>query len=668
MLVNICVLVAFGIFFVALLKAFRHRHTVSSRITILLAGICFSSCFLFFPCYWELSHVALQAEGLSYPPGFRAVAYTLYYSLKAISGGQEIDVVETMVLSSAPWVVRWIYFALNYVFLVAAPLLTSSLVISLIGDLADQFRCWVYTRRKYHVFSELNHHTLALAERIREKYPKEMLVFCNTKQAEKEQLACVRTMGAVALYASCAAAKLRFRNKQIQFYLVCSDEDMNLRQAEELICKYRDKPQGNYIINAFAESGSGIQMVENMERGNVGVRFLDATALLCSNLLLKYPLHRLPQGCDTISVMIVGCDKMGMRMLKTISWCGVMDGCRLKIRVYDKDAAFLREKLAAQCPELMENCDVSFVAVDARTTDLQKRVFDSREGSPDATYIVMAMGDDELNMEVAERLSRLFRHHNRYDRMPWILTRIRNSTKSAVYREQENPYLRKRRICPFGGVEDIFAEGILHHTYLDNLAFAVDLSYNRLLPEQDPLGMTDRELRTYFSCEPVRSARSRFLQSEYNRRSSTAAALHILVKLRGCGVLPGAQNIPTADTIRSFRMLLAENPDLLNALARNEHQRWNRFMRSEGYVRATWEDLLSFYPVLEKKNNQDILSKRHLCLVEWEELDALNELYLSLDPPVKKNFKQNDFNLIRDIPGILGLANRMEALLPEDFT
>ena len=227
--------------------------------------------------------------------------------------------------------------------------------------------------------------------------------------------------------------------------------------------------------------------------------------------------------------------------------------------------------------------------------------------------------------------------------------------------------MKQRRIYPFGGVDDIFSDGILHHSYLENLAFAADLCYSGLLPEKDPTSMTAQELRAYFASDAVRAARNRFLQSEYSRRSSMAAALHILAKLYSCGILSAAQTIPTPETARSFRNTLSEHPELLDALARNEHLRWNQFMRSEGYVQATWEDLLHFYPVLEKKNNQDALSKRHLCLVDWEQLDDINQRYLSLDPPVKKDFKKSDYDLILGIPDILLLAERMKDLAPEDL-
>lgn len=629
-----------------------------------VVGICISSFFLFLPRYWQTS----TAGNSAYPyPSLRSLAYTLYYSLKAVSGGQEIDVLETIEPGSLSPLFQLVYFVLNYGYFLAAPLLTSGLILSMIGDLADQFRCRIGRGRKYYVFSELNGNTMNLAEKIRAKQPKGMLVFCGTKNADKDLLSRAKTMGAAVLYAPCVGAKLSSGWKSLQFYLLSADEDVNLRCAEDLIRKYKNKSNRPLVINAFAESGTGIQMVESMDKENIGVRFIDGTALLCSELLLRHPLNRLPADRKTISLVIIGCDKLGMRMLKTAAWCGQAEGLALKLRVYDRNAETLKKRLQAQCPELMDHCDLDFVTVDARTAELETAVIDPGKGSPEATCIVMAMGDDELNIAVAERMFRLFRHHNRYGWNPLILARIRNANKSEVYKEQENPYLKARNISPFGGVEEVFADSTLFHSYLENLSFAVELCYCGLLPEKDPATMTVRELREYWRSDAVRVARSQFLQSEYNRRSSMAAALHIPVKLRSVGLMPEEETIPSPETACRFCNALKQDPGLLEKLARNEHARWNQFMRSEGYVRADWEDLQCFYPALEKKNNQDALGKRHLCLVDWEQLGEVNRQYLTLEPPVRKDFKKSDYEIVRRIPDIILLAKRMEETEPEDL-
>ena len=159
--IALCFGMATVILGVALVNAFRRRRPFSQIVSILLAGICFSSFFLFLPCYWQLS------EGeLPYRVG-KSVTYTLYYGLKAITGGQQLGEMEKAIFgSSFSAAFRWLYITLNYIYFVAAPLLTSTLILSLIGDLWDQFRCRFLCPGNYHVFSELNANALQLAEKL----------------------------------------------------------------------------------------------------------------------------------------------------------------------------------------------------------------------------------------------------------------------------------------------------------------------------------------------------------------------------------------------------------------------------------------------------------------------------------------------------------------------
>ena len=660
MLTRICILTALGIALAAIGVSCQNRHVFRKRITIILAGILFSSLFLFFPSY-------LKDSCCKTYPILRAAAHTLCNALKALSGSQDMGVIGKFELESdAHWGYTMIYYVLNYIYLVAAPLLTSGLIISFVGDLTDRLRCRFLLGRKCLVFSELNSVSLSLAESHQEKYPRDRLIFCNTKGADENLIPQARALGAVLLYASCTEAKLPLWRKTLLFYLISQNEDENLCCATALILKYKDKNTGTVVINAFAESGTGIETIESMDKGGVGVRFVDVTTLLCSHLLIQHPLNRLPVQQNTISLAIIGCGKTGMRMLKTAVWCGQTEGHKLKIRVYDKEADLLDKKLQAQCPQLKQHCDIAFVVADARAIDLEDQLLKADKGSPDATSIVLATGDDELNISAAERIFRRYRHQNNYGWTPQILVRIRDERKADLYHNLDAPYLEQRRIYSFGSLKDVFREGTLYHSHLENLAFAVHLCYSDLLPDADLTTKRKREQKAYFASDKIKNARSKFLQSDYFRRSSMAAALHIPVKLRSCGILNEDQNIPDAGSAERFRTLLAENPEKLGELSEGEHLRWNQFMRSEGYVRAEWVDLQCFYPTLKKSDNKDYLSKRHLCLTEWDQLDGLYKQYLTLGPENPKNFEENDRKLVSKIPEIILLAECMADIDPDD--
>ncbi len=660
MFAEVCISLALIALAVFVFFAVRTRRTSSNRFSLLLVGIFVSSFLMFLPVYWEASQQVLESiphpQGAWYPK-LRTLVYSLVYGLKAVGGGQEMSLLEQQDIS-VPFL-RFMYTVLNLTFYVAAPVMTSGLVLSLVGDVWDRIRYRLHFRGNFHIFSGPNSISINMAKQIRKKDPKAVVVFCQCKGIDKKYLEQLRLLGGLCLYAPCETLKLPFGKKNLELYLVDADEDNNLRGAERLIVKHRREEKCRITLNVQVTSGTGIQVVESMDKGSLGVRFFDGTALLCSNLLLRHPLYDLPADRDTISVAVIGCGRTGVRMAKSVAWCGQMDGKKLKLRIYDKDAAAIEQQFLAQCPELKASCDIGFCQVDMATADFEKQLMDPETGSRDATYCVVALGDDEENMEAAERIFRLYRSRNGYDFTPTILARVRGTTKTEIYSGHENAYLRDRGIHTFGGVEEALAGDTLFHSSLEWLSFAVDLCYWGLLPEKDPTDMTNRELKAYLAEENVAMCRKAFLHSEYARRSSMAVALHIPVKLHSCGILPAEEYLPSDETARNFRKALEADPTLAERLARNEHQRWNSFMRSEGYRSASWEELKAFYPQVQ--NNQDPLSKRHLCITDWENLDALNEKYLALNPPKRKDFKKSDFDLIRGIPKIVMLANRLEA-------
>ena len=660
MFAEVCISLALIALVVFVFFAVRTRRTSSNRFSLLLVGIFVSSFLMFLPVYWEASQQVLESiphpQGAWYPK-LRTLVYSLVYGLKAVGGGQEMSLLEQQDIS-VPFL-RFMYTVLNLTFYVAAPVMTSGLVLSLVGDVWDRIRYRLHFRGNFHIFSGPNSISINMAKQIRKKDPKAVVVFCQCKSIDKKYLEQLRLLGGLCLYAPCETLKLPFGKKKLELYLVDADEDNNLRGAERLIVKHRREEKCRITLNAQVTSGTGIQVVESMDKGSLGVRFFDGTALLCSNLLLRHPLYDLPAARDTISVAVIGCGRTGVRMAKSVAWCGQMDGKKLKLRIYDKDAAAIEQQFLAQCPELKASCDIGFCQVDMATADFEKQLMDPETGSRDATYCIVALGDDEENMETAERIFRHYRSRNGYDFTPTILARVRGATKTEIYSGHENAYLRDRGIHTFGGVEEALAGDTLFHSSLEWLSFAVDLCYWGLLPEKDPTDMTNRELKAYLAEENVAMCRKAFLHSEYARRSSMAVALHIPVKLHSCGILPAEEYLPSDETARNFRKALEADPTLAERLACNEHQRWNSFMRSEGYWSASWEELKAFYPQVQ--NNQDPLSKRHLCITDWENLDALNEKYLALNPPKRKDFKKSDFDLIRGIPKIVMLANRLDA-------
>jgi hypothetical protein len=333
-----------------------------------------------------------------------------------------------------------------------------------------------------------------------------------------------------------------------------------------------------------------------------------------------------------------------MRMLKTAYWAGQIDGYSLKIRLYDKEADACREAFYKQCPGLKKEKTIKFIPTDVETADFEDQLL-APENSADATYIVVAMGDDRLNLSVADELYRVFRRHFKFQdgRMPEIFARVRSQAKSKPYYDNAE-FLEKRHIHLFGTTASIFSDKTLFNTELENLAFAVHLTY------EESLHLDKRS-------EKYRQAFRDFGISEYNRRSSMAAALHIPAKLCMCEDIPktGENNL-TAQNIQRFAACLEKDATLSERLAKNEHIRWNAFMLSEGYQTATIDEMHMYAKSVG--SHSDHASMLHPCIVPWESLDELEKIYNSTYNQ-DEEFKCYDRAIVKSIPSIWSVAQQL---------
>jgi len=303
------------------------------------------------------------------------------------------------------------------------------------------------------------------------------------------------------------------------------------------------------------------------------------------------------------------------------------------------DFAKIRQELLAQCPEL-ENYAIDFEDVEVQSVAFETLVKDYT----DTTFACVATGSDELNISVAERLYGIFRRqYTGY--IPPIFTRVRKNITSRNFDKKGN-FLSDRNICIFGTAETVFAENTLFNTRLENLAFAVHLCYNWAL---------DKPKDSY----EYQKAKHDFYTSEYSRRSSMAVALHIPAKLHSCGIDMADGGFPDPEEIAKFAEILTDQKQV-DRLAENEHNRWNAFVRSEGFRTTDFETVKKYAPYT--RTHKDEAAKLHPCIVSWEELDDLQEKYNQLQAELllkPSNFKEYDYKIVREIPQILEKAKQL---------
>lgn len=91
-----------------------------------------------------------------------------------------------------------------------------------------------------------------------------------------------------------------------------------------------------------------------------------------------------------------------------------------------------------------------------------------------------------------------------------------------------------------------------------------------------------------------------FYKKNYNIKSSRAFALHIKYKIYS--VLKDKYTGNIDEDIKNFKKCL-ENKQTLDALIKNEHDRWTAYMRSDGYKLATKEEVNSYKNIIKSHVN-----------------------------------------------------------------
>lgn len=185
----------------------------------------------------------------------------------------------------------------------------------------------------------------------------------------------------------------------------------------------------------------------------------------------------------------------------------------------------------------------------------------------DATYVLVALGDDDININTAVNLRMYF---ERMKIHPVIQAIVYNSQQKKALMGLRNYRGQEYDIEFIGDVESSYSESVIIDSELEEDALQRHLKWGN-----------EDEFWTY----------------EYNYRSSMASAIHMKARIQ-CAI-PGADK-KEAD-------LTGRERKIIETL---EHRRWNAYMRAEGYVYSGSTD----------KSSRNDLAKMHHDLVDYASL------------------------------------------------
>ncbi len=571
-----CLILA-AVFSLVINKIKLSKKRKFNLFNFLFAGVFISALFMFLPV-----HSATSPQ--TFLGGCRAFLLSVFNSMQVFALGCEFAIVEESISYCTEWLETGYRVWASLLFVVA-PIFTFGFVLSLFKNISAYFKYLSAYYKDVYIFSELNDKSLVLANDIKNNNTAASIVFTDVFEENDEKtyelIEGAKEIGAICFKKDILVVdfKKHSKNKSIFFFAIGSNETENLNHSLKLIEGYKNRPSTNvYVFSTGIESEL---LLTAVDKGEVKVRRVNEVQSLINRVLYEggdIIFDSAREGADgmkKISAVVIGMGRHGTEMVKALTWFGQMDGYSIEINAFDKDP-LAEEKFISLAPELMSH-DYNGVIVEGEAQykinihpkfDVDSISFVKEiEKITDATYVMIALGDDDVNIKTAVNLRMYF------ERM-----KIHPVIQAIVYNSEQ-----KRALCGIknyrGQEYDIDFIGDMESSYTADVIIDSALEEDALL----------RHLKW--------GKEDEFWTYEYNYRSSVASAIHMKVRVN--------RGIPGAD--KKEEELTEKEREIIETL---EHRRWNAYMRAEGYV----------FSGSKEKSSRNDLAKMHHDLVDYASL------------------------------------------------
>jgi hypothetical protein len=481
--------------------------------------------------------------------------------------------------------VAFAYRLFGALLFVLAPILTFGLILSFIRNVSAYGKYIMGFFKEAYIFSELNEHSVALAESERKNHGRRIIiafahVLPEAVSSELEKRA--KQINAIMFMGDIAALQFAWHSKtkssDLSFFAISEEERNNIHTALKLNDKYGERRKANLYVFSSTKT-SELLLSDVIKSSKLKIRRVDALRSLAYHTLYEYGTRlydnaKQDNGKKRISVLIIGLGRFGTEILKAVTWYGQMDGYSLEVNAFDAEP-HIRKQLQAQMPELLDDThngtssrpiageaeyDISiFGGIDAKSIEFANSI----KAIKKTTAVFVAFGNDTNNIETAVHIRTLFEQI---------------SEKPEIYAVVED-YLLANRLTAWNRTYNVTLIGDLESLY----------SAETVLPSELEMKALQRHLAW--------GDEASFWSNEYNYRSSIASEIHKRLREH----LDKPINKEQADAL----------PDKEHYITRlTEHKRWNAYVRSEGYI---WSGSV-------EKASRNNLGKTHNLLVPFDAL------------------------------------------------
>ena len=484
-----------------------------------------------------------------------------------------------------------------------------------------------------------------------------------------------------------------------KYFFLDDDHARNISQALRLLQSIKNSAaqRNDIAIYLRAAEEQAAPLIDTalacMGDTVIPVRILDDDRLAARVLgyhPLYYPIRRLADDAAAeLNFVVVGDSRCCEWLVREAFWMTTFRNRKItsKITVLAPGAEKMLEGLMQHCPAMadagkrpQEHKDDpltrDFPHIRAISCDYDSKEFHSQMEALLGTrylYIAVDAGSDLQNMELATSLrecairSAVKSGSIQADSMPAIAFRCADtdiaslSRRTVVLNEASgNLWYNNYNMIPFGVTGDQYSWDGLTRDLVEELSLDIHMVYCGIDPQADR------------GSERWAEARNSYFQRSYNRDSSIAVALSLGYRLyQYCDgpILPEFWDILDRDAIFSEQALkrLSEKigtearPDdtmewddqngnhhieviegstmsKTQALAQWEHDRWNRFMISRGWMPATMDQMRT-YRSAGNLRQQLYIGRLHPFICPYEDLAALEK-------ELKKEIRKYDIHNI----------------------
>ena len=573
------------------------RSYVLTPFQIFLLGFFLSAFVLFIPIYFY----DYFATDSGFVRGIKTILLSIHNTIRLFILDGDFEIIKNAVdANTVGDNLANVFTTYSAIIFVMAPVVTAGVVLSFFKNVSASVKYFCAPKADIYVMSELNDRSIALAQDILTNptvLGKKLVIFTDVFEKEEEEkselIEQARRLGAICFKKNITDINLKPNVKGItrKFYFVGDDEDANLRQSLVMIARCRENKVFNTSNTQFFVLSNSVEsetLLNSADKGNMRVRRMSLARNLAIDTLQKRSIFEkaVVEGEEKlINIVIVGLGGYGQEFFKTISWCGQMKGYKLNIHLFDM-IEDIESQIRGFAPEVVKynhkkiEGEPFYDIYYHNAMDVKSQEFLEELSLIDnITTVYVTLGDDELNIETAMRIRMILarKGNNDADIMAIVYSSIKNETikQNGIKDVSGNDYA----IDFIGSMEERYTLNFIEQNELEQEGLRIHLSWSNTVEEKKA-----NELL--------------YEKYEYNRRSSMAQALH--GQYREKLGLKDSANV----TEREDRVM--------------EHNRWNAYMRAEGYVYGS------------KKNH---VARTHTDLVPF---DSLTKSKQELDKTIKK--------------------------------